>query len=44
MTKQINVQIGLEKNMSYEIRFYCDLCDIEISENEQKTHKCEDES
>ena len=32
----------LYKNNSYQIRFYCDLCDCEIMEDDQKDHLCGD--
>ena len=40
MTKKITEKIELEKNCSYEVRFYCDLCDTEILEDQQVEHKC----
>lgn len=41
MEKTITEKISLEKNVSYELRFYCDLCDTEIDQYDQKTHSCE---
>jgi len=41
MTKEIKEIINLEKNVSYEVRFYCDLCDTEIAEYDQLDHECE---
>lgn len=32
-------KIKLPKNISYEVRFYCDKCDIEIAEDEIPEHK-----
>ena len=33
------------ENISYEVRFYCDVCDIEIAEDDQANHKgdCEND-
>ena len=31
-------KIHLEQDISYEIRFYCDFCNEEITESEQKSH------
>ena len=39
MTKEIKEIINLEnKNISYEVRFYCDKCDIEIDQTHQAEH------
>jgi hypothetical protein len=32
----------LGENNSYEIRFYCNLCDEEIEEQDQEEHECEE--
>ena len=38
-TRTINELIELEnKNISYEVRFYCDECDIEIDQDDQQEH------
>ena len=42
MTTIAKEEIVLETNFSYEVRIYCDKCDQEVAEDEQKTHVCED--
>lgn len=43
-TKIIKVveKFDLEENNSYEVRVYCDLCNTEIAQYDQKSHVCED--
>ena len=39
-TRTINFKGSLEnKNISWEVRFYCDVCDIEIAEDDQGEHE-----
>ena len=35
------IKIELEDNFSYEIRVYCDKCNEEVGEFDQKDHVCE---
>ena len=43
MTKTYKTSIKLEEDFSYEVRFYCDFCEEEVEQNEQKKHakECE---
>ena len=36
-------EIELPNNISWELRFYCNNCDIEITETEIQSHKCKNE-
>lgn len=39
--KDDEIKVKLPDNISWELRFYCDLCETEITEDQVNCHKCE---
>ena len=35
-------EVEIPDDFSWELRFYCDLCDTEVVEDEIQSHKCEE--